>query len=125
MTAPNTHTSRNITGFGSGPAISFAVRKIDEPIIPLARSRTESNNESPRTSVGLDSCVVAVVALMRYPIPNSSGDSSGVPQRRQITAEQSPQVRGSVTSCAHRGQYSNSGWDEAWGSGDMRKGNVA
>jgi hypothetical protein len=40
----------------------------------------------------------------RYPIPNSSGDSSGVPQRRQITAEQSPQMSGSVTSCAQRGQ---------------------
>src|SRR5215475_1560422 len=33
-----------------------------------------------------------------YPMPNSSADSSGVPQRRQMTAEQSPQVRGSVTS---------------------------
>jgi hypothetical protein len=46
---------------------------------------------------------------MGYPIPNSSGDSSGVPQRRQITAEQSPQVSGSVTSAAHFGQYSSSG----------------
>ncbi|MGA8313654.1 MAG: hypothetical protein WB755_26760 [Terriglobales bacterium] len=41
---------------------------------------------------------------MSYPIPNSSGDSSGVPQRRQMTAEQSPQVSGSVTSRAHLGQ---------------------
>jgi hypothetical protein len=39
-----------------------------------------------------------------YPIANSSGDSSGVPQMRQITAEQSPQVRGSVTSLAQVGQ---------------------
>ena len=39
-----------------------------------------------------------------YPIPSSSGDSSGVPQRRQMTAEQSPQVSGSVTSWLHRGQ---------------------
>jgi hypothetical protein len=46
---------------------------------------------------------------MPYPMPNSSGDSSGVPQRRQITDEQSPQVRGSVTSAAHLGQYSGSG----------------
>jgi hypothetical protein len=37
---------------------------------------------------------------------NSSEDSSGVPQRRQMTAEQSPQVSGSVTSAAHTGQYS-------------------
>lgn len=41
-----------------------------------------------------------------YPIPSSSGDSRGVPQSRQITAEQSPQVSGSVTSTAHAGQYS-------------------
>ena len=37
-------------------------------------------------------------------MPNSSGDSSGVPQTRQITAEQSPQVKGSVTSRAQFGQ---------------------
>jgi hypothetical protein len=39
-----------------------------------------------------------------HPIPSSSEDSSGVPQRRQITAEQSPQVRGSLTSTAQIGQ---------------------
>src|SRR5581483_3726537 len=39
-----------------------------------------------------------------YPIPSSSGDSKGVPQRRQITAEQSPQVSGSATSAAQLGQ---------------------
>src|SRR5450631_1560626 len=42
-------------------------------------------------------------------MPSSSEDSSGVPQRRQITAVQSPQVSGSVTSSAQRGQYSGSG----------------
>src|SRR5882672_4305439 len=42
---------------------------------------------------------------LHYPIPSSSGDSSGVPQRRQITAEQSPQVSGSSTSLAQTGQY--------------------
>jgi hypothetical protein len=36
---------------------------------------------------------------------SSSDDSSGVPQRRQMTAEQSPHVNGSVTSFAHTGQY--------------------
>jgi len=41
---------------------------------------------------------------MAQPIPNSSGDSSGVPQRRQMMAEQSPQVRGSATSMAQVGQ---------------------
>jgi hypothetical protein len=39
-----------------------------------------------------------------YPIPSSSEDSSGVPQRRQIIEEQSPQVRGSFTSLAQFGQ---------------------
>src|SRR5690348_9037385 len=39
-----------------------------------------------------------------YPIPRSEEDSSAVPQTRQITAEQSPQISGSVTSRAHFGQ---------------------
>ncbi|HTS06572.1 MAG TPA: hypothetical protein VMP68_13385 [Candidatus Eisenbacteria bacterium] len=39
-----------------------------------------------------------------YPIPSSSGDSSGVPHLRQMTAEQSPHVSGSVTSSAQLGQ---------------------
>jgi hypothetical protein len=38
-------------------------------------------------------------------MPNSSEDSSAVPQRRQITDEQSPQVKGSATSTAQTGQY--------------------
>jgi hypothetical protein len=42
-------------------------------------------------------------------MPRSAEDSSGVPQARQITAEQSPQVSGSVTSRAQLGQYSASG----------------
>jgi hypothetical protein len=37
-------------------------------------------------------------------MPNSSEDSNGVPQRRQMTAEQSPQVNGSLTSTAQTGQ---------------------
>jgi hypothetical protein len=41
---------------------------------------------------------------VHYPIPSSSGDSSGVPQRRQMTEEQSPQVSGSFTSLAQFGQ---------------------
>jgi len=90
--------------------MSLAVRKIDEPIMPLARSKTESNSDRPRISVGLESEWPAVDGSgsversIGYPIPNSSGDSSGVPQRRQITAEQSPQVSGSVTSAAQVGQ---------------------
>jgi hypothetical protein len=39
-----------------------------------------------------------------YPIPRSEEDSSGVPQTRQITAEQSPQVSGSATGRAQLGQ---------------------
>src|SRR5438067_12081981 len=46
-----------------------------------------------------------VVMRSHYPIASSSADSRGVPQRRQITAEQSPQVSGSVTSTAQFGQY--------------------
>ena len=40
-------------------------------------------------------------------MPRSSGISSGVPQTRQMTAKQSPQVSGSSTSRAHVGQYSS------------------
>ncbi|MFY9646878.1 MAG: hypothetical protein WAK29_16990 [Terriglobales bacterium] len=39
-----------------------------------------------------------------HPMPSSSEDSSGVPQRRQMTAEQSPQVSGSRTSMAQTAQ---------------------
>jgi hypothetical protein len=43
--------------------------------------------------------------VQHQPMANSSEDSSGVPQFRQITAEQSPHINGSVTSFAHTGQY--------------------
>jgi hypothetical protein len=39
-----------------------------------------------------------------HPMPSSSDDSRAVPQRLQITDEQSPQVNGSVTSSAQLGQ---------------------
>ena len=39
-----------------------------------------------------------------HPIPKSAEDSNGVPHTRQITAEQSPQISGSVTSHAQLGQ---------------------
>ncbi|MGA9354800.1 MAG: hypothetical protein WBV46_14005 [Terriglobales bacterium] len=39
-----------------------------------------------------------------HPMASSSDDSSGVPQRRQMRAEQSPQVSGSVTPVAQTGQ---------------------
>jgi len=52
-----------------------------------------------------------------HPIANSSEDSSGVPQRRQITAEQSPHVSGSLTSAAHTGQYKTTAAFSASGAG--------
>ena len=55
-------------------------------------------------TAGVSTCGLSDGRLMAYPMPNSSGDSSGVPHWRQITAEQSPQVSGSVTSRAHLGQ---------------------
>ena len=79
-------------------------------MMPPASSNTESSSDSPRTRLGWESLFAAGDGetegrlIGGYPIPSSSGDSSGVPQRRQMTAEQSPQVRGSVTSWAHRGQ---------------------
>jgi hypothetical protein len=43
------------------------------------------------------------------PNASSSADSSGVPQTRQMTAEQSPQVRGSSTGRAQVGHQSDAG----------------
>src|SRR6185312_8665627 len=48
-----------------------------------------------------------------HPIPSSSAASSGVPQRRQITAPQSRQISGSITSTAHFGQYNSDFCGEA------------
>jgi hypothetical protein len=45
-----------------------------------------------------------ILCRLNQPMPSSSGDSSGVPQMRHMTAEQSPQVSGSETSRAHCGQ---------------------
>src|ERR1700693_3174911 len=110
INAPITHTSKNSAGCGSGPAMSFAVRKIEEPIIPPANNRTESSSDRPRIRLGLESDDVRSVSVammgdsIRYPLPSSSRDSSGEPHRRQMTAEQSPQVSGSVTAHAHCGQ---------------------
>jgi hypothetical protein len=48
--------------------------------------------------------ILAILAISFHPIPKSAADSSGVPHLRQMTAEQSPQIRGSVTSQAQVGQ---------------------
>ena len=78
ITPPITHTSKNSMGCGKGPAISFAVRKIEEPMMPLTNSRTESSRLSPRTSVGWpgvesefagrgSAVVVAGESIIRFP----------------------------------------------------------
>src|ERR1700704_3253104 len=108
---PKIHTRKNQNGCGRGPAISCAERKIEEPMMPLTSNSTESSRLSPRTRLGF-SPGASVCAncgaereLIRYPIPSSSEDSSGVPHRRQITEAQSPHVSGSATSTAQTGQY--------------------
>src|SRR5436305_15060811 len=50
--APSTQTSRKSTGCGNGVAMSLAVRKMEDPIMPLTSNRTESSRLRPRTSVG-------------------------------------------------------------------------
>jgi hypothetical protein len=52
ITPPSTHTRKNNVGFGKGPALSLAVRKIEEPMMPLTSSSTESRRVSPRTRLG-------------------------------------------------------------------------
>src|SRR6266568_3809535 len=52
ITPPRTQTRKNQSGCGKGPAISLAVRKIEDPMMPLTSSRTESSRLSPRTRVG-------------------------------------------------------------------------
>jgi hypothetical protein len=70
----------------------LAVR-ITQSIYPASDREWQSANDgSPTTNDQI------------HPMPSSSGDSSGVPQRRQMTAEQSPQVSGSRTSTAQTGQ---------------------
>ena len=98
---------RKNNGVRTAEAIGPAVRKMPEPMMPPTSSITESMSERPRTSEG--SCVAGagcdvVGCAMDQPMPRSSGTSSGVPQTRQITAEQSPQVSGSSTSRAQLGQ---------------------
>ncbi len=70
--------------------------------------QAESAHQSRLSRNGLRRCWIFGSGCggsgVHYPIPSSSGDSSGVPQRRQITEEQSPQVSGSFTSLAQFGQ---------------------
>jgi hypothetical protein len=71
--------------------------------------QSESSNQSRLSGNGLRGGCRAFGCEWRgsgvhQPIPSSSGDSNGVPQRRQMIEEQSPQVSGSVTSLAQFGQ---------------------
>src|SRR5207302_10986680 len=87
-------------------------------------SRTASGRESACTNVGSAAAATLAVVIYGYPIASSSDDSSGVPQTRQITDEQSPQVSGSSTGFAQCGQYKLTGC--AFGSWDMiRSANLA
>src|SRR6266850_1847465 len=49
---PRIQTRKNQNGCGRGPAISLAVRKIEEPMMPLTNSSTESSRLNPRTRLG-------------------------------------------------------------------------
>jgi hypothetical protein len=60
---PRIHTRKNNFGFGNGPAISFAVKKMEEPITPLTSSNTESSKVSPRTRLGCS--VGALISSVR------------------------------------------------------------
>src|SRR6185312_13500344 len=51
MPMPTTHTVRNSQGCRVLMAMSFAVRKMPEPMMPPASNRMESESESPRTSL--------------------------------------------------------------------------
>src|SRR5271163_4528980 len=52
MTPPSIQTRKKRTGFGKGPAMSLAVRKMEEPMMPLTSSNTESSRVRPRTRLG-------------------------------------------------------------------------
>src|ERR1700722_774659 len=73
--------------------------------------QAESANQSRLGRSGLrrEGCGFGGSGGVHYPIPSSSEDSSAVPQRRQMTDEQSPQVSGSFTSSAQFGQYNAAG----------------
>src|SRR6476660_7265964 len=66
--APITHTRKKRAGCGNGPAMSFAVRKIDDPIMPPARSRTESRRDSPRTRPGEESPEAGPFAVLGFSV---------------------------------------------------------
>jgi hypothetical protein len=73
----------------------FPQRHVLVPEVSVPRKIIKTLEQSSRTMVTM---------MFIYPIPRSAEDSSGVPQTRQITAEQSPQISGSVISRAQFGQ---------------------
>jgi hypothetical protein len=72
--------------------------------LKLAHSITETSRISKRFHKPNDKRPVTADRRPLHPIPNSSEDSSGVPQRLQITDEQSPHVNGSLTSTSQTAQ---------------------
>ena len=114
ITAPTTHTRKNSAGCGRGPAMSFAVRKIDDPIIPPASRRIESSRESPRTRPG---------AAFEFRVPSwvSAGDSTFLsdPQfvrRFQWRAATPADHRRAVPACERvRNLHGALGTIENWG----------
>src|SRR5882672_4305441 len=73
---PRIQTRKNQNGWGNGPAMSLAVRKIEEPMMPLTSSRTESSRLSPRTRLGFSRGFSAraeetgaeVISTIPYPV---------------------------------------------------------
>src|SRR5438132_12215007 len=95
------------------PITSSFMHAPEKPIIVAAR-KIAAAGEAYAMSFGIslifrcpDLARLAVddpIPRWIHPIPRSADDSSGVPHTRQMTAEQSPQVSGSWTSCAQLGQ---------------------
>src|SRR5580700_1017379 len=52
MAPPRIQTRKNKWVLGRGPAMSLAVRKMEEPMMPLTSSSTESSRLRPRTRLG-------------------------------------------------------------------------
>src|SRR5208282_5960851 len=94
ITPPSTHARKNKVGFGKGPAISLAVRKMEEPMMPLTSSSTESSKLSPRTRLGFSLDVSAsggresgwVFISGRWRVSSSHGQFVGRLERRSAAA---------------------------------------
>src|ERR1700679_3076515 len=91
MTPPRIQTRKKRRGLGNGPAISFAVRKIEDPMMPLTSSSTESSRLNPRTSLGCSVSFSACGAINAGPefiecFVSSHAEFVGGLQRRSAAA---------------------------------------